>query len=127
MQPGEICLLENLRFHEEEEKNDSNFSKSLAKHFDVFAQRELAIKCPEISCAIETSEIQVGAQNQRDGRKYTPAESSKQGFQQTILLDHQYLLAFRSGDNPLALQYPSPELAGEITHVLAVGRVVKVE
>ena len=36
MQPGDICLLENVRFHEEEEKNDSNFSKSLAKHFDVY-------------------------------------------------------------------------------------------
>ena len=36
MQPGEICLLENVRFHEGEEKNDSTFSKSLAKHFDVY-------------------------------------------------------------------------------------------
>jgi len=36
MQPGEICLLENLRFHKEEEKNDSDFSKLLAEHFDVY-------------------------------------------------------------------------------------------
>src|SRR5687767_15883244 len=31
LKDGEILLLENLRFHKEEEKNDHNFSKSLAK------------------------------------------------------------------------------------------------
>ena len=36
MQPGEVCLLENIRFHEGEEKNDIKFSKSLAKNFDVY-------------------------------------------------------------------------------------------
>jgi len=36
MKPGEICLLENVRFHKEEETNDLNFSKSLAKYFDVY-------------------------------------------------------------------------------------------
>ena len=36
MQPGDICLLENVRFHAKEEKNDSKFSESLAKYFDVY-------------------------------------------------------------------------------------------
>lgn len=36
MQPGEVCLLENVRFHEKEEKNDTNFSESLAENFDVY-------------------------------------------------------------------------------------------
>ncbi|MFA6029158.1 MAG: phosphoglycerate kinase [Elusimicrobiota bacterium] len=36
--PGEIALLENLRYHPEEEKNDDGFSKLLAKHGDVFVQ-----------------------------------------------------------------------------------------
>jgi len=36
MQPGDICLLENVRFYEKEEKNDTNFSESLAEHFDVY-------------------------------------------------------------------------------------------
>ena len=35
---GEIVLLENLRFHPEEEKNDENFAKELAKLGDVFVQ-----------------------------------------------------------------------------------------
>ena len=35
---GEIALLENLRFHPEEEKNDANFAKQLAKHGEVFVQ-----------------------------------------------------------------------------------------
>lgn len=35
---GEIALLENLRFHPEEEKNDSEFAKQLAKHGEVFVQ-----------------------------------------------------------------------------------------
>ncbi|MBI5244058.1 MAG: phosphoglycerate kinase [Elusimicrobia bacterium] len=35
---GEIALLENLRFHPEEEKNDAGFAKQLAKHGELFIQ-----------------------------------------------------------------------------------------
>ena len=34
--PGEVLLLENLRFHPEEEKNDPEFSKQLANLCDVY-------------------------------------------------------------------------------------------
>ena len=34
--PGEVLLLENLRFHPEEEKNDPDFSKKLASLCDVY-------------------------------------------------------------------------------------------
>jgi len=34
--PGEVLLLENLRFHPEEEKNDANFSRQLAVLCDVY-------------------------------------------------------------------------------------------
>lgn len=33
---GEVLLLENLRFHPEEEKNDATFAAELAKHGDVY-------------------------------------------------------------------------------------------
>ena len=33
---GEVFLLENVRFHPEEEKNDMEFAKKLVKNFDVF-------------------------------------------------------------------------------------------
>jgi len=33
---GEVLLLENLRFHPEEEKNDESFSKALASLCDVY-------------------------------------------------------------------------------------------
>ncbi len=36
MMPGDVLLLENLRFHEEEEKNDPEFSKKLAELGDVY-------------------------------------------------------------------------------------------
>ena len=36
LKPGEILLLENLRFHPEEEKNDKAFSQSLAKLADLY-------------------------------------------------------------------------------------------
>ncbi|MDD5545932.1 MAG: phosphoglycerate kinase [Candidatus Omnitrophica bacterium] len=36
MKPGECILLENLRFHAEEEANDANFAKELASLGDVF-------------------------------------------------------------------------------------------
>lgn len=35
---GDILLLENLRFHPEEEANDDNFAKQLAEGVDVFVQ-----------------------------------------------------------------------------------------
>ncbi len=38
LQPGDILLLENLRFHKEEEANDDNFAKQLAQHGEVFVQ-----------------------------------------------------------------------------------------
>src|SRR5688572_33442155 len=34
---GEVLLLENLRFHPEEEKNDPGFSKQLASLCDIYA------------------------------------------------------------------------------------------
>jgi len=36
MKDGDVILLENLRFHKEEEKNDPNFSKQLASLADVY-------------------------------------------------------------------------------------------
>jgi phosphoglycerate kinase len=36
MQPGDVLLLENLRFHQGEEENDDNFSKALAALGDVY-------------------------------------------------------------------------------------------
>ncbi len=36
LKPGEIVLLENLRFHEEETKNDSDFAAKLARLGDVY-------------------------------------------------------------------------------------------
>jgi phosphoglycerate kinase len=36
LRPGEVLLLENLRFHGEEEKNDPAFAKALASYADVY-------------------------------------------------------------------------------------------
>ena len=38
LQPGDILLLENLRYHKEEEANDEEFAKQLASHGEVFVQ-----------------------------------------------------------------------------------------
>lgn len=40
---GEILLLENLRFHPEEEANDEEFAKRLAEHCDIFAQEGFGV------------------------------------------------------------------------------------
>jgi len=36
LQPGQVLLLENLRFHKEEEKNDPNFARQLASLGDIY-------------------------------------------------------------------------------------------
>src|SRR5689334_13168467 len=36
LKDGDVLLLENLRFHKEEEKNDANFARQLAKLGDVY-------------------------------------------------------------------------------------------
>ena len=36
LRPGQVCLLENLRFHAEEEKNDEGFVRELAALCDVY-------------------------------------------------------------------------------------------
>src|SRR3989338_602450 len=36
LKPGEVCLLENIRFYQEEEKNDSDFARNLAKPFEIY-------------------------------------------------------------------------------------------
>lgn len=36
LKEGEVCLLENLRFHKEEEKNDPEFAKKLASYGEVY-------------------------------------------------------------------------------------------
>jgi phosphoglycerate kinase len=38
LKPGDVLLLENLRFHAEEEANDPAFAKALSKHGDLFIQ-----------------------------------------------------------------------------------------
>lgn len=38
MKQGDVVLLENLRFHAEEEKNDKDFARSLASLADIFVQ-----------------------------------------------------------------------------------------
>ncbi len=42
MAPGEILLLENLRFHKEEKEADSDFAKALAKLADIYIQDAFA-------------------------------------------------------------------------------------
>jgi len=43
MLPGEILLLENLRFHKEEKENNENFSKELASLGDVFINEAFGV------------------------------------------------------------------------------------
>lgn len=38
LKPGQILMLENVRFHAEEENNDEQFAKTLASYGDVFVQ-----------------------------------------------------------------------------------------
>ena len=43
MKPGDVLLLENLRFHAEEEKNDPDFAKELMKGVDIYVDDAFAV------------------------------------------------------------------------------------
>jgi phosphoglycerate kinase len=43
MQPGDVLLLENLRFHPGEEKNDPDFARELMKGVDVYVNDAFAV------------------------------------------------------------------------------------
>jgi len=43
MKDGELIMLENLRFHAEEEKNDPEFARSLAQGIDVYVNDAFAV------------------------------------------------------------------------------------
>jgi phosphoglycerate kinase len=43
MKPGDVILLENLRFHKEEEKNDPTFAKSLARLAEIYVNDAFAV------------------------------------------------------------------------------------
>jgi phosphoglycerate kinase len=43
MKPGDVLLVENLRFHPEEEKNDAGFAKELMKGVDVYVDDAFAV------------------------------------------------------------------------------------
>ncbi|WP_320044102.1 phosphoglycerate kinase [uncultured Desulfobacter sp.] len=43
LEPGQILMLENLRFHEEEKKNDPGFAKALADLCDVYVNNAFAV------------------------------------------------------------------------------------
>ncbi len=43
MKPGDVLVLENLRFHGEEQKNDENFAKELASLCDVYVNDAFAV------------------------------------------------------------------------------------
>ena len=36
MKAGDLLMLENVRFHKEEEKNEANFARDLAKNADIY-------------------------------------------------------------------------------------------
>lgn len=51
MQPGEILLLENLRFHKEDKKNEENFAKELSKLGDIFINDAFSV-CHRVQASV---------------------------------------------------------------------------
>lgn len=43
MKPGDVLMLENLRFYPGEEKNDDNFAKALADHCEIYVNDAFAV------------------------------------------------------------------------------------
>ena len=49
LREGEILLLENVRFHSEEEKNGEEFAKALARHADIYVNNAFAFPWPLVA------------------------------------------------------------------------------
>ena len=43
MKPGDICLLENIRFYQGEEINDINFARNLANNFNIYVNDAFSV------------------------------------------------------------------------------------
>jgi len=62
MQPGDVMLLENLRFHPEEQKNDDAFAQALAELGDVYINDAFAVSHrPDASVVAITRHVPVCA------------------------------------------------------------------
>jgi phosphoglycerate kinase len=62
MQPGDVLLLENLRFHPEEQKNDDAFAQALAELGDVYINDAFAVSHrPDASVVAITRHVPVCA------------------------------------------------------------------
>lgn len=57
MKPGDILLLENVRFYPEEEANDAAFAKNLAKNCDVFVQECFGVSHRNHASIVAITEI----------------------------------------------------------------------
>ena len=51
MKPGEILLLENLRFYKEEKENDENFARELAELGDIFINDAFSV-CHRVHASV---------------------------------------------------------------------------
>ncbi|MBM3176623.1 MAG: phosphoglycerate kinase [Bacteroidetes bacterium] len=72
LKPGEVLLLENLRFYKQEEKGDEDFAKKLARHGDIYvndafgtahrahASTTIVAKFFEVKCAGYVLAAEVG-------------------------------------------------------------------
>ncbi len=49
LQPGDVLMLENLRYHNEETKNDPEFAKQLASLADVAINDAFGVSPPKCS------------------------------------------------------------------------------
>ena len=80
LQPGGVLLLENLRFHKEEEKNDPEFARALASLADI-----------HVSDADEMENAKL------EGREYVPLRYENGDTRKELLARSRYLL-FKSAD-----------------------------
>lgn len=83
LKEGEVMLLENVRFHAEEEKNDPDFSKSLASLADIYvndafgtAHRAHASTAGRCKVPAGCLRISYTERNQRYGRRSGKPEAS---------------------------------------------------